>query len=88
VELIRVFLQNLLLLLFALAESALGFSVLSSALQLSRIELASKLDMGDMLRTALGSLVSRVIDETEGAGDTVGVPSRLGTELLAGILVA
>lgn len=46
------------------------------------------MDMGDMLRTALGSLVSRVIEETEGAGDTVGVPSRLGTELLAGMLVA
>jgi hypothetical protein len=87
-ELFGVFLQELALVFFALPESALSFSVLSSAPHLSRRKLAPQWDMGVILRTALGSVVSRVVDETEGARDTVGVFSRLGIELSAGMLVA
>lgn len=42
----------------------------------------------DVLRTALGSLVSWVVGEPEGAGDTVGEFSGPGGELLAAMLVA
>lgn len=44
--------------------------------------------MGDLLRTALGSLVSWVVGEPEEAGDTVGEFSGPGVELLAGMPVS
>lgn len=45
-------------------------------------------DKGDVLRTALGSLVSWLVAEPERAGDTVGEVSEPGVELLAGMFVA
>jgi hypothetical protein len=45
-------------------------------------------EMGDLLRTALGSLVSWVVGEPEEAGDTVGEFSGPGVELLAGMPVS
>jgi hypothetical protein len=65
------------LVLFALAESTLGVSVLGAAPGLSRYTLAS----GEIRRveehTALDSFGSALDGETEGAGETVGELSEL-----------